>query len=107
MAVYQVKKANSKPATTTNTTVYQVTAAKEFVVASLRLTNIGSSNETVKIAFASTATPSDSEWIFKGIVPVDKPIQLSADLLTGGEYIVAYNATSNNVVVRLSGWEST
>lgn len=102
---YQVKTAAVKPATTTNTTVYQVTAGKQFVLASLRIINMGSSDEVVQVAFATTSTPGTTEWITKVTVSANKPVQLSGDLLPAATYIVAYNATSNNCIVQISGWE--
>lgn len=102
---YKTVTARSKPSATTNTTLYQVTAGKAFVLAALRINNMGSSTETVQVGFAATATPGATEWIVKVAVEQNKPIQISGDLLAGGEYIVVYNATSNNVVFTLSGYE--
>ena len=102
---YVVKTARSKPAATTNTTLYQVTAGKQAVLTSLRINNMGAATETVQIGFAATATPGATEWVFKGACEVNKPIQLSGDTFAGAEFIVVYNATSNNVVFTLSLYE--
>ena len=104
---YIIKEAESKPAITTDTTLYQVTAGKDFVVAALRVINMGVVDEVVKIAVSVTATPDADEWIFRGTAKPLKPIQLSGDLISGGKYIVVHNETAANVVFKLSGYEST
>ena len=103
---YKVVRAKSKPAVTTNTTLYQVTAGKESVLASLRIVNMGAATETVQIGVSATDTPGATEWVFKGTCEVNKPILLSGDLFVGGEYIVVYNATAGNVVFSMSLWET-
>ena len=104
---YVIKEANSKPAMTTDTTLYQVTASKDFIVASLRVVNMGAGNETVKIAVSATATPGADEWVFRAEIKPLMPIQLSGDLVSGGKFIVVHNETAGNVIFKLSGYEAT
>lgn len=104
---YVVKTARSKPSVTTNTTLYTVTAGKHIVVASLRIVNMGSSTETCQIAVAATSTPGATEYIGTYAVEVNKPVQISGDLIEGGKLIVVYNATGGNCVFSLSGWEES
>lgn len=103
---YDVKEAKSKPSVTTNTTLYQVTAAKDFILASLRIVNMDdAAEEIVKVAVSATATPSADEWIFRAKIKPYMPVQFSGDLLSGGKYIVVYNETGGNVVFKMSGYE--
>ena len=104
---YVIKEAESKPAITTDTTLYQVTAAKDFVVAALRIVNMGAADEVVKIAVSATATPDADEWIFRATIKPLKPVQLSGDLVSGGKFIVVHNETDANVIFKLTGYEST
>lgn len=103
---YDIKEAAVKPSVTTNTTIYQVTAAKDFVITSLRMTNMHDTLEqTVKIAVSASATPSATEWIFRGKIRPFAPVAISGDLVSGGKYIVAYNETDAEVVFSLTGYE--
>lgn len=102
---YVVKEAQIKPAVTTNTTIYQVTTAKEFVLASLRIQNMGSATEIVRVGVSVTATPGTTEWIFRGEVREFLPVKLSGDLILGDKFIVAYNETGGNCIFKLSGYE--
>ena len=104
---YQIKEAAAKPAVTTNTTLYQVTALKELTVASLRMVSmVDTGDQIVKIAFSATATPGATEWVFRGKISPFKPIQLSGDLVGAGRYIVVYNETAGDIIFQLSAWES-
>lgn len=103
---YDIKEASSKPSVTTNTTLYQVTAAKDFIVTSLRITNMHDTTEqTVKIGFSATATPGSAEWVFRAKIKPYSPVCLSGDLISGGKYIVVYNETAGDVIFSLSGYE--
>jgi hypothetical protein len=102
---YQVKRAKSKPVATTETTLYQVTAGKAFVIASLRMSNQGAGSEIVKVGISATGTAGATEWIGPYVVEANKPVQISGDLVSGGEYISVYNFTGGNVIFTLSGWE--
>jgi hypothetical protein len=102
---YAAKQRAIKPLVTTDTTIYQVTAGKHFVIASLRMSNQSAGTEIVKVGVAAAATPGATEWIGPYVVEANKPVQISGDLVTGGMFITAYNATGGNVVFTLSGWE--
>jgi hypothetical protein len=102
---YAAKQIAVKPVATTDTTIYQVTAGKHFVIASLRMSNQSAGTEIVRIGIATTATPGATEWIGPYVVEANKPVQISGDLVTGGKYITAYNFTGGNVIFTLSGWE--
>ena len=104
---YVIKTAEAKPAVTTDTTLYQATAAKQLTVASIRIVSmVDTGDQIVKIARSATATPAATEWIFRGKISPFKPIQLSGDLVNGGQFIVVHNETAGGVVFSLSAWES-
>jgi hypothetical protein len=103
---YQIKTERSKPSVGADTTLYQVTAAKDFVITTLRIVNMTAAAETVKIAVSATATPGADEWIFRAEIKPLMPVQLSGDLVLGGKFIVVHNETAGGVIFALTGYES-
>lgn len=103
---YQIKEAQAKPLVSIDTTLYQVTAAKDFVLTMLRIVNMdNAAEETVKIAISDTATPAADEWVFRAKIKPYMPVQFSGDVINGGRYIVVHNETGGNVVFSMSGYE--
>lgn len=77
-------------AATTNTTLYTVPAST-FAVATVNLVNRTTSAIAVRIAIASTATPSNGEWIEYGVsLAANTILERTGLVLDAGKNIVVY-----------------
>lgn len=84
----------------TNTTVYTVPAST-FSVVSISVCNRGSSATTVRIALASSATPSSTEWLeYDSSVLAKGVLERTGIVMDAGKLLVVYssNASVNAVV---------
>lgn len=79
---------------TTNTTLYTVPATT-FSVVAVNLCNRTASTITVRLAIASSGTPTDSEWIEYGTsIPANSVLERTGLVLDTGKTIVAYASTT-------------
>lgn len=84
----------------TNTTVYTVPSST-FSVVSVSVCNRGSSATTVRIALASSATPSSTEWLeYDSSVLAKGVLERTGIVMDAGKLLVVYssNASVNAVV---------
>lgn len=91
-------------AVATNTTVYTVPSG---MVASFNINavNRGSSAATVRIAIASSAAPTDAEWIeFDASIPANGVLERTGIVAHGAERVVVQASTAN-VSVNVYGYE--
>lgn len=80
----------SSPTATTNTTVYTVPAGTTSTF-SVSICNRGSSSITARLAVASTATPSDSEWFeYDAAIPANGVLERTGIVAQAAERVVVY-----------------
>ncbi len=95
----------SAPAATTNTTVYTVPASTLAVV-NISIVNRGGSAATVKLALASSGTPSDDEWIeFNTSIDSTAVLERTGVVLQATKNVVV-NASSADTSISVYGLES-
>jgi hypothetical protein len=93
-------------AATTNTTVYTVPTGY-YAVANVSFTNTGTSSVTVRLAMATSASPSSAEWIEYDTVIVGKGVfERTGLVLQAGLNLVAYSNTGSAVNVTVYGFET-
>ncbi len=87
-------------AATTNTSVYTVPAST-FSVVTVSICNRSASTVTVRLAAASSGTPSSAEWLEFGTqILANGVLERSGIVMDAGKIIVAYSsAVDVNVVV--------
>lgn len=91
-------------AATTNTTVYTVPSSK-VATFTVNFCNRSSTNVAIRLALASTASPSASEWIeYDAIVPANGVLERTGLVAHAAERLVAY-AGAANVSVSVYGFE--
>lgn len=79
----------------TNTTVYTVPASTTSAV-SISFSNRSSSLTTIRLAIASAATPSNSEYLeYDTILDGNGVIERTGIVMQAGERVVAYTAGSS------------
>lgn len=91
-------------AAATNTTVYTVPTG---MVASFNVNvlNRGANAATVRMAIASTATPTDAEWIeFDASVPANGVLERTGIVAQAAERVVVQASTAN-ISVNVYGYE--
>lgn len=86
------------PSATTNTIVYTVPATT-YTVANVNIANRGASSITVRLALASSASPTNSEYIeYDAIVPAKGVLERTGIVLQAGKNIVVYASTNESSV---------
>lgn len=86
-------------AATTNTTIY-TTPTSYYAIATVSICNRNSSDVTVRLAIASTATPANSEFIeFNASIPGGSVLERTGLVIDAGKRIVAYSSNTNVSVV--------
>ena len=92
---------------TTNTTVYIVPTGY-YSVFNVSMTNTSASSVTIRLAVASTSTPSSAEWIEYDTVIVPKGVfERTGLVLDAGKYVVAYASAASAVNVTVYGIETS
>lgn len=92
------------PAATTNATVYTVPAGK-LASFNVNIVNRGSVAVSVRLAIASTDTPSNAEWIEYGAaIPANGVLERTGLVAQTGERVVAFASTAD-VSVNVYGYE--
>ena len=92
---------------TTNTTVYVVPTGY-YSVFNVSMTNTSAASVTVRLAIASTASPSAAEWIEYDTVIVAKGVfERTGLVLDAGKYVVAYASAGSAVNVTVYGIETS
>lgn len=87
----------SKPSATTNTTLYTVPPSTSSVVSTLIICNDSATPTVYRIAIASSASPSASEYIIYGAaVPANDSVFLTLGMtIEQNKQIVVYSASAN------------
>jgi len=81
---------------TTNTTVYTVPASTLAVVNINVVNRSTSAAADVRIALASTATPTTAEWIeFDATIPPRGVLERTGIAMQATEKVIAYSSTAN------------
>lgn len=85
---------------TTDTSVYTCPSST-FSVVSVNICNRNSVSAVVRLAIASSGTPTDAEWIEYGVtVPANAVLERTGLVLDAGKQIVVYGSTTGiNAVV--------
>lgn len=92
------------PAASTDTTVYTVPAATVGVV-TIGIVNTTSSPIAIRLALASLATPTASEFIeYDTVIPANGSLERSGIVMNATEKVVI-NATSAGLSVSVYGYE--
>ena len=95
----------SSPAATTNTTVYTVPASTTATF-TVSICNRGSSAITARLAIASTATPTNAEWIeYDASIPANGVLERSGIVAQAAENVVAY-VSAATASVNVYGFEA-
>jgi hypothetical protein len=95
----------ASPAATTNTTVYTVPASTtaSFTV---NICNRDTSSITARIAIASTATPSNAEWIEYDVsIPPNGVLERSGIVAQAAERVVVY-VSAATASINVYGFEA-
>ena len=80
---------------TTNTTLYTV-PSNTFTVLNVNICNRGSTTVTVRLAVASTATPSGSEWLeYDASINPKGVLERTGIVMDAGKYLVVYASTTS------------
>jgi hypothetical protein len=80
---------------TTNTTVYTVPVGF-YSVCNVSITNRNASAISIRLAMATTATPSDAEWIeWETIIIPNGVFERTGLVLNGGLNIVVFSSAAN------------
>lgn len=78
-------------AAATNTTVYTVPSAKVGVF-NISVTNRGTNYVNIRLAIASTATPTDAEWIeYDTLLAPKETMERGGIVANAAEQVVAYS----------------
>ena len=94
-------------AATTNTTIYTVPSGT-YAVFNVSLTNISNSSVTVRLAMASSGTPSTAEWIEYDTVIVGKGVlERTGIVLDAGKNVVAWASAATSINVNVFGIETS
>ena len=92
---------------TTNNIVYIVPTGY-YSVFNVSMTNTSASSVTIRLAVASTSTPSSAEWIEYDTVIVPKGVfERTGLVLDAGKYVVAYCSAASAVNVTVYGIETS
>jgi hypothetical protein len=95
----------SSPTATTNTTVYTVPASTTATF-TVSICNRSSSAITARLAIASTATPTDAEWIeYDASIPANGVLERSGIVAQAAEQVVAY-VSAATASVNVYGFEA-
>lgn len=88
----------------TNTTVYTVPATKTGTF-NVSIVNRGNSADLVRLAIASTATPSNAEYLeYDVVLSANGVLERTGIVAQAGEQVVAY-ANGSNISVSVYGYE--
>lgn len=92
------------PAASTNTTVYTVPATK-LATFSVNILNRSSAAISVRLAIASTATPTNAEWIeFGAAVPANGVLERTGLIAQAAKQVVVF-VSSADASVSVYGYE--
>lgn len=95
----------SAPSATTNTTVYTVPTAT-VATFNISICNTSTSAITVRVALASTGTPSTAEYIEYGtIIPANGVLERGGIVANAAENVVVY-ASAAGLAVTVYGYEA-
>lgn len=95
----------ASPSATTNTTVYTVPSST-VATCTVNICNRSANALTVRVAIASTGTPTDSEWIeYDTSILGNGVLERSGIVAQAGERIVVY-VSSATVSVNVYGYEA-
>ncbi len=92
---------------TTNTSLYTV-PADTFTIASVSLCNRSAASVTVRVALATTASPSNAEWIEYGAtIPAYSVLERTGLALDTGKQVVVYASAGSAVSAMVYGIETS
>jgi hypothetical protein len=95
----------ASPAATTNTTVYTVPASTTATF-TVNICNRDTSTITARIAIASTATPSNAEWIEYDVsIPPNGVLERSGIVAQAAERVVVY-VSAATASINVYGFEA-
>ena len=90
----------------TDTTVYTVPVGS-YAVANVSITNRNTSSITMKLAMATTGTPTDAEWIEWSTIIIPNGVFERTGLVLQGGLNIVVNTDSANVGVTVYGIETS
>jgi len=80
---------------TTNTTAYTVPVGV-YAVANISLTNRNATSVNIRVAMATTATPTDQEWIeYETVLIPNGVFERTGLVMQGGLNLVVYSSAAN------------
>ncbi len=80
---------------TTNTTAYTVPVGT-YAVANISLTNRNATSVNIRVAMATTATPTDQEWMeYDTIIIPNGVFERTGLVMQGGINVVVYTSLAN------------
>jgi len=80
---------------TTNTTTYTVPIGT-YAVANISLTNRNATSVNIRVAMATTATPTDQEWIeYETVLIPNGVFERTGLVMQGGLNLVVYSSAAN------------
>jgi hypothetical protein len=80
---------------TTNTTAYTVPVGT-YAVANVSLTNRNATSVNIRVAMATTATPTDQEWIeYETVLIPNGVFERTGLVMQGGLNLVVYSSAAN------------
>ena len=80
---------------TTNTTAYTVPVGT-YAVANISLANRNATSVNIRVAMATTATPTDQEWIeYETVLIPNGVFERTGLVMQGGLNIVVYTSSAN------------
>jgi hypothetical protein len=80
---------------TTNTTAYTVPVGT-YAVANISLTNRNATSVNIRVAMATTATPTDQEWMeYDTIIIPNGVFERTGLVMQGGLNVVVYSSLAN------------
>lgn len=90
----------------TDTTVYTVPVGS-YAVANVSITNRNATSISMKLAMATTGTPTDEEWIEWNTIIIPNGVFERTGLVLQGGLNIVVNANSANVGVTVYGIETS
>lgn len=94
----------SSPSASTNTTLYTVPSNK-IATFNVSICNTNSTSVIVRLAIATTSSPSISEWIeYDSVIPANGVLERGGIMASANKLIVGY-ANATNVSFNVYGYE--
>lgn len=87
----------------TNVTVFPGDSSCDFINASIRMVNIGTTSATVKLAVATSDSPSNKDYLEYGASIVAGGVLERTCITLGPNEKVVVNASTSNVAIRVDG----